>query len=154
PPHLHNGVTILPVEGFTRGDRSARPVSPGTEASGWLNKGARPGLPDIKPMPIAAAPALADNDRRSLRRVAVPPNEIIARPVVTRNPNSDPSVNLGVPRERRLISPRDPGVISRGPALVEDGSDRRVERKARRAEQSEGSQIGGDSGSDQHSPKV
>lgn len=155
PPQSRHGVTILPVEGFARGDRSAgRPVSPGTELSGWINRGARPGLPDVKPAPIAARPALGENDQRKSRRIAVPPNEIIKRPVVTRNPNADSSASLGAPRERRLISPRNPETGTKGPALIDTGEERRAERRARRAAQSEGSQSGTVSGGDRTPPKV
>ncbi|MEK6322637.1 MAG: DUF6600 domain-containing protein [Acidobacteriota bacterium] len=155
PPQPRHGVTILPVEGFTRGDRSGvRPVAPGRELSGWINKGARAGLPEMKAPPVAAAPALGDNDRRSSRRIAVPPNEIIRRPVVTRNPNADSSARLGAPRERRLISPRNPGAITQGPALRERGSERGSERRPRTSAPSADSQTGADSGGERHSPKI
>lgn len=128
-PQPHNGMTILPADSFARGDRSVRPGAPGRDISDWINKGARAGLPVMNPTPIATAPKLGENDRRSSRRIAVPPNEVIGRPVVTRNPNADSRAQFGGARERRLISPRTPNV--QGPALIERGSDRRSERRPR-----------------------
>lgn len=155
PPQPRHGVTILPVEGFTRGDRSGvRPAAPGRELSDWINKGARAGLPEMKPSPVAVAPTLSDNDRRSSRRIAVPPNEIIRRPIVTRNPNADSSAGLGSPRERRLISPRNPGAITQGPALRERGSERGVDRRPKPAAPSADPQTGAGSGGERHSPKI
>ena len=124
-PPKHHGVTILPYEGFARGDRSARPGAPGRDISDAINKGARSGLPELKPSPVAIAPALGD---RASRRVAVPSGEIIKRPVVTRNPNVGSSTKVDVPRERRMILPRTPGAVTEGPALIDRGSDRRANR--------------------------
>jgi uncharacterized protein DUF6600/FecR-like protein len=130
PPRLHHGVSILPADGFGRGNRSGvRPGAPTREVSGWISTGARSGLPDITPAPVAAAPELAENDRRRSRRLAVPSNEIIRRPVVTRNPKADASAQLGAPRERRLISPRKPEVGVQGPVLRERGSERGFDRR-------------------------
>jgi FecR protein len=148
-PQPHRGMTILPLEGFTRGDRSARPAAPGRELSDAINKGARAGLPDIKPSPVGVAPVLGENDRRSLRRIAVPPNEIIRRPVVTRNANTDASGQQGAQRERRLVSPPNPGAIPQGTALVERGTDRKPRSPA-----NAGSQPGADTGGEGQSPKV
>jgi hypothetical protein len=120
-PPKHRGVTILPYDGFTRGDRSARPGAPGRDVSDAINKGARAGLPELKPI----APALGD---RASRRVAVPSDEIIKRPVVTRNPNVGSSTKVDVPRERRMILPRTPAAVTDGPVLVDRGSDRRANR--------------------------
>lgn len=148
-------MTILPVEGFTRGDRSGvRPGAPGRELSDWINKDARAGLPEMKASPVAFAPTLSDNDRGSSRRIAVPPNEIIRRPIVTRNPNADSSAGLGSPRERRLISPRHPGAVTQGPALRERGSERGVDRRPKPTAPSADSQTGADSGGERHSPKI
>ena len=134
PPQLHHGVSILPVEGFTRGSRSgARPMAPGGELSDFINRGARSGLPEVKPSPVAAAPELAENDRRRSRPVAIPTSEIIKRPVVTRNPKSDSSVGLGAPRERRIISPRKPDAASQVPAPEERRSERGSERRPKPA---------------------
>lgn len=123
-----DGTTILPVEAFTSGDRRAnRPAAPGREVADSIKKGARAGLPEIKPAPIASAPSLDDSDRRTHRRIAVPPNELITRPVVTRN--QDPETpSAGAARERRLISPPEHG---QGPALIERESERRADRKAK-----------------------
>lgn len=126
-PPKHHGVTILPYDGFTRGDRNARPGAPGRDISDAINKGARAGLPDIKPSPVTSAPSLGD---RASRRVAVPSVEIIKRPVVTRNPNVGSVTKVDVPRERRVILPRSPAVVSDGPGSTDRGSDRRANRGA------------------------
>jgi FecR protein len=105
-PHDGRGVTLLPVEGFNRSDRSkTRPVAPDSDLSNWIKRGARPGLPEIKPLPVAIAPVMRD-DRRN--RIAIPANEIIRRPVVTRNRPSGSEATANPPRERRLITPRVP----------------------------------------------
>lgn len=127
PVRPGRGVTMLPVEGFTHGDRTTRPRAPGREQSGWLEKGTRPGLPEINPAPVAIAPVLGDNDRRRERMIAVPPANVIARPVVTRNTDGD-KTKLGTSRERRLILPPTRGSETHGPALIdhsERGGDRR-----------------------------
>ena len=155
PPQPHAGVTILPAEGFNRRDRSGiRPAAPGRELSDWINKGARAGLPEMKASPVAFAPTLSDNDRRSSRRIAVPPNEIIRRPIVTRNPNAEAAGGLGSPRERRLISPRNPGAITQVPAPKERGSERGVDRRPKPAAPSTDSQTGADPGGERRSPKI
>ena len=143
-------MTILPAEGFSKGGRSGvRPVAPGRELSDWINKSARAGLPEMHASPVAAAPELAENDRRRSRRLAVPANEVIGRPVVTRNPNTDSSERLGVQRERRLISPRKPDVIQ-VPTLRERGPERRPKQAAPAAD----SQPATDSGDGRTSPKI
>ena len=121
-PPKHPGMSILPYEGFARSDRFARPGAPGRDLSDAISKGARAGLPDIKPGMVATAPALGD---RASRRIAVPSGEIIKRPIVTRNPSVGSATKADVPRERRLISPRTPAVTE-GPALI----DRRANRGA------------------------
>ena len=152
-------MTIMPVEGFARGNRSGvRPTAPGRELSDWINKGARSGLPEMKPSPVAAAPELGENDRRRSRRVAVPPNEIIRRPIVTRNPDADSPARAGAPRERRVISPRNPEAVTQGPALRERGPARGPERGQDRRPKppapSADSQAGADSGGGRTSPKI
>jgi hypothetical protein len=98
------GVTVVPIEGFNRPDRSrTRPSAPDSEVSDWIRRGARAGLPEIATTPTTA-PTI-DPDRKSPRRVAVPPGEIIARPVITRN-RTPIATGEVQPRERRLISPR------------------------------------------------
>ncbi|HSB11342.1 MAG TPA: DUF6600 domain-containing protein [Blastocatellia bacterium] len=130
PARSGRGITILPVEGFTRGDRTgARPAAPGREHSGWIEKGTRAGLPEIKPAPDAIAPVLGENDRRRERRVAAPPAEVITRPVVTRNADADAATRSGSSRERRLISP--PSREMRGPALIVDHSERGADRRSK-----------------------
>lgn len=124
-PHNGRGVTLLPVGGFNRSDRSQiRPVAPDSEMSNWIKRGARPGLPEIKPAPIAIAPVTREGQHR---RVAIPSNEIIRRPVVTRNRPADTEATVNPPRERRLITPRPP-------VMSNDGEWGR-EKKARRDEQ-------------------
>ncbi len=147
PPQLHHGVTILPADGFARGNRSGvRPVAPSRELSDWINKGARSGLPDMKPSPVAAAPELAENDRRRSHRIALPANEIIRRPVVTRNPKADASAQLGAPRERRVISPRNPEAVTQGPVLRERGAERGFDRRPKPPVPSADPNAGADSG--------
>jgi hypothetical protein len=125
-PQLHHGVSILPADGFIRGNRTGvRPGTPGRELSDLISKGARAGLPDVKALPVSAAPELAEGDRRKLRRLAVPPPEIIKRPVVTRNATADSS--FSAQRERRIILPRNPD------AEVPSFKDRASERKSRAA---------------------
>ena len=120
PPHDGNGVTILPVDGFTRADRSRiRPIAPDKDLNGWIGHGARPGLPDIKPAPIAIAP-LPRDDRRT--RIAIPTEDLIRRSVVTRNRPIDSQLTAGPPRERRLIAPRSPATT---PTMSEDWQVRR-----------------------------
>ena len=128
-PPRNRGVTILPIEGFASGDSRLRPAVPGKDLSDWISKGARAGLPEIKPTPVAVAPALNENDRRRLRRIAVPPTEIVNRSVVTRNQNADASSQLGASRERRFISPRGRGT-RQTPALIEPGTDRGTQRRS------------------------
>jgi hypothetical protein len=124
-PPKHPGMSILPYEGFARSDRFARPGAPGRDVSDAINKGARAGLPEMKPSPVATAPLLGD---RSSRRVAVPSGEIIKRPVVTRNPSVAASTKTDVPRERRVILPRPPAVTE-GPALIDRRSNRGASTK-------------------------
>jgi hypothetical protein len=155
PPQLHHGVTILPFEGFARGNRSGlRPGAPGRELSDWINKGARSGLPEMKPSPVAAAPELGENDRRRSRRIAVPANEIIRRPIVTRNPNADSPARDGAPRERRVISPRNPEAVTQSPALRQRGPDLGQDRRQKPSASSADSQAGADSGGRRTSPKI
>jgi len=138
PVQPHRGVTILPVEGFTKGNRNGiRPIAPGRDLSDIIDKGARAGLPDVKPSPIAAAPELGDNDRRKFRRIAIPSQEIIKRPVVTRNPvvtknpNSDSSNGIVGQRERKVIVPRNPENSKSTPIFRDRGTDRGVDKRPR-----------------------
>lgn len=151
-PRQHPGMSILPADGFTRGDRSVRPGAPGRELSDWINKGARAGLPQITPAPVAVAPALDENDRRRSRRIAVPSTDVIRRSVVTRNPNAASPARLGDARERRLLSPRNP-VVTQGPAWIERG-ERRAERKPKPPGADAGSQPGSDSVSERKPQKM
>jgi len=117
PPHNGRGVTLLPVNGFNRSDRSpVRPVAPDTDMSNWIKRGARAGLPEIKPAPIATAPVLREGQRN---HIAIPASEIIHRPVVTRNRPSDSQVTVNPQRERRLITPRVPVMSNDEPAQRE-----------------------------------
>lgn len=121
-PPKHPGMSILPYEGFGKGDRHAKPGAPGREVSDAINKGVRAGLPEIKPSPIASAPSIGD---RASRRVAVPSGEIIKRPVVTRNPNLGSSTKVDVPRERRVVLPKQPAMVTGEPVIIDRGSDRK-----------------------------
>ncbi len=119
PPHDGRGVTLLPVEGFNRSDRTKlRPVAPDQDLSNWIKRGARPGLPEIKPTPVAIAPVTRDERRN---RIAIPSNEIIHRPVVTRNRPTDSEATANPPRERRLITPRAPVMSNDEPVRREKG---------------------------------
>lgn len=124
------GVTVVPLEGFNRSDRSrTRPSAPTAEVSDWIRRGARAGLPEIATTPATTAPAIDLGDRNSPRRVAVPPGEIISRPVVTRN-RTTTSAGEGQPRERRLISPRRPEFVIDLPTLKQSREDRKVKHPA------------------------
>jgi hypothetical protein len=113
PPHEGRGVTLLPLEGFNRSDRTKlRPVTPDQDLSNWIRRGAKPGLPELKPAPVAIAPVPRDERRY---HIAIPSNEIIHRPVVTRNRPTDSEATSNPPRERRLITPRAPVMSSDEP---------------------------------------
>jgi hypothetical protein len=113
------GVTVVPVEGFNRSDRlRERPSAPTSEVSDWIRRGARAGLPEIKPGPATAAPAIDAIGRTNPRRIAVPPGEIVKRPVITRNRVEAPATG-SQPRERRLITPRPPELVSDSPTFKE-----------------------------------
>jgi hypothetical protein len=128
-PQLHHGVSILPADGFARGNRSGvRPGAPARELSDLISKDARAGLPEMKVLPVSAAPELAEGDRRKSRRLAVPATEIIKRPVVTSNA-SDSSAPFVGQRERRIILPRNPDADVQVPSKKE----RAAERKSRTA---------------------
>jgi hypothetical protein len=152
-PPGRRGMTILPIEGFVRGGASVRPAAPDADLSRLISKGAQSGLPQIKPTQEVIAPALGENDRRSPRRIAVPPTEVVKRPVVTSNPNVDASAQLGAPRERRLIAPRERGTTTPTPVLVEPGIDRGAQRRSNSLPQMGGSQSDSNSG-ERPSPKV
>lgn len=128
PPRDNRGVSLLPVDGFTRPDRSrVRPVTPDKDLSGWIGRGVRPGLPEITPTPVATAPSFREGSERR-NRIAIPPGEIIKRPVVTRNRPADSEVGISVPRERRLILPRKPSTLVDPTERIERGNDRGNER--------------------------
>jgi len=122
----HPGMSILPADGFARGNRSGvRPVAPGRELSEFISKGARAGLPEMKVLPVSAAPDLSEDDRRKSRRLAVPSTEIIKRSVVTRNETFDSSAPLIGERQRRFIAPRNPEVDPQVPARRERVAERK-----------------------------
>jgi hypothetical protein len=139
-PPPRRGMTILPIEGFVQGGASVRPSAPDADLSRLITKGAQSGLPQIKPTQEAFAPAMGENDRRSLRRIAVPPPEVIKRPVVTRNPNVDASAQLGAPRERRFIAPRERGTTTGSTTLIAPGADSGTQRRSNKPPQTTGSQ--------------
>lgn len=141
-PRLHPGMSILPADGFARGNRSAvRPVAPGSELSDFISKGARAGLPEMKVLPVSAAPELSEGDRRKSRRLAVPSTEIIKRSVVTRNETTDSSAPFVGQRERRVIVPRNPDADTQVPA--------KKERKLRTGVADSGDSNSGDNRSNQ-----
>jgi hypothetical protein len=151
-----HGMSILPYEGFIRRDRAFRPSAPTGELADSIRKGARHGLPEIRPTPVVAAPALAEGDGRKFRRIAAPPADIDRRGVVTRNPNSDSSL-LGGHRERRTIAE------GRGPAFSggqndQAGQDRHQDKEQRRQQQrdqrKQQQQAGSDSGGERRSQKI
>jgi hypothetical protein len=132
PPRPSDGMTILPVDGFTRPDRSrVRPAAPDRDMHNWISKDARPGLPEMTPLPIAAAPDLREGAERRPRRITIPPNEVITRPVVTRNRPVDSQAGVTAPRERRLILPRNPEASEGAPSKRERGASRGEDRKIR-----------------------
>lgn len=133
------GVTVVPIEGFNRSDRAhSRPSAPTTEVSDWIRRGVRPGLPEIAKTPATSAPTIEAGDRRGSRRVALPPGEVINRPVVTRNRTESPAT--GAPnRERRFITPRTPELVSDSPLLKE--RTRREDRKAQQPGASSNEQV-------------
>lgn len=123
-PRDPRGVTLLPVDGFTKpGGSRMRPVVPGKDMRDWIGKDARPGLPEITPMPIATAPSFREGGERR-NRIAIPPGEIISRPVVTRNRPKDSETGVSVPRERRLIPPRVPAYTGEPSGRKERGNGR------------------------------
>jgi hypothetical protein len=150
-------MTILPYEGFIRRDRAFRPSAPTGELADSIRKGARHGLPEIRPTPVVAAPALAEGDSRKFRRIAAPPADIDRRGVVTRNPNSDSSL-LGGHRERRTIA-EGRGPAFNGGQTDQAGQDRHQDKEQRRQQQREQrkqqQQAGStDSGGERHSQKI
>jgi hypothetical protein len=152
-PPKNRGVTILPAESFAGSESRLRPAVQGKDLSDWISKGAQAGLPDMKPTPAFAAPAIGDGNRKRLRRIAVPPAEVANRPVVTRNAD-DSSYQLGAKRERRLISGRD-GNTRETPAMTEAGADRSVERKLNRhPQQSTPEQFSHGAAVHDHKPKA
>lgn len=148
-PPKHPGMSILPYEGFGKGDRRAKPGAPGREVSDAINKGVRAGLPEIKPTPAASAPSQGD---RASRRIAVPSAEVIKRPVVTRNPNLGFSTKVDVPRERRVVLPGKTGLVTDGPALIDRGSDRKSNRRA--ASDGSGTSQSGNDSNVERKPRV
>jgi hypothetical protein len=131
PPRSSDGVTVVPVDGFTRPDRSrVRPVAPDRDLHNWISKDARPGLPELTPLPIATVPEVRDAERKS-RRVAIPPGEVITRRVLTRNRPVDPQVGVTTPRERRLISPRNPEIPGGATSGKDRGANRGEDRRNR-----------------------
>jgi uncharacterized protein DUF6600/FecR-like protein len=126
-PDLHHAMTIQPADSFTRKGRfGARPAAVSGELSTLIGKGgARAGLPDLNPSNEAASPELAENDRRRSRRLAVPANEIIKRPVLTHNATVDTTPGTAVVRQRKLIS------LPKGEAAGSiDASERRGKKQS------------------------
>ncbi|HKP85504.1 MAG TPA: DUF6600 domain-containing protein [Blastocatellia bacterium] len=131
PPRDSRGVSLIPVDGFTRPDRSrVRPVTPDKDLRDWIGRGVRPGLPDITPTPVASAPSFREGGERRYR-IAIPPGEIIKRPVVTRNRPADSQAGVSAPRERRLIVPRNPAVSLDPSDRKERGHGQNEDRRPR-----------------------
>ena len=153
-PYRH-GMTILPYGGFIRRDRAFKPSAPSRDLADSITKGARHGLPDIRPTPVASAPELADGDRRKFRRIAAPPADVDRRGVVTRNPNADSGSLLGGHRERRTISdnrvPAFEGNDQAGQDRQREKAQRREQQREERKQQQQG---GADSGGERHSQKI
>jgi len=104
-PDTRRGLTVLPTEGFVRPDRSkVRPTAPDRDLHTWINNGARPGLPEVTPTDRAVAPVWHRRSNEKQRAIA-PPQDVINRPVVTRNRPVDPEIGTAAPRERRLLVP-------------------------------------------------
>jgi hypothetical protein len=122
----------LPVDGFNGSNRArVRPVAPDKDISDWIHRGVKPGLPQLETTPVAAAPARREG--RENRRIAIPTREIINRPVVTRKPPTDVQVGVTVPRERRLIQPRQPANSIDAASPKHDRTDRNDRGEERRA---------------------
>jgi len=103
------GSTVLPVDGFTRpGSRRVRPEAPSDDVRRWLSRGIQPGLPDMPGRPAYGPTARSDDTARNGRAVR-PPDEVLRRPVVTRNRPIDPLVEESARRERRLLVGRRSG---------------------------------------------
>src|SRR5262249_7252152 len=120
PRRPPSGVTSVPLEAFQRPTKSAGLVGNLNGGAGrGFNGDARRGLPKIKPLPIATAPA-GDAARH---RVFTPPRDVVSRPVVVRNEPSNNNGGSNAGRERRLISPR-PVQIG-----TDDGSGNSRQRK-------------------------
>ncbi|HSE98529.1 MAG TPA: DUF6600 domain-containing protein, partial [Blastocatellia bacterium] len=117
-PRVRDGMTVMPVDGFTRPDRaSARPAAPARDINNWIDRGARAGLPDVTPANEAAAPVWRNSENRPRpARAFAPPADVVNRPVVTRNRPADPGVATSAPRERRLVQPRKDRTIMEIPA--------------------------------------
>jgi hypothetical protein len=119
----------MPVDGITRPDRTrSLPVAPDRETARLIDREARPGLPDITPTPVAVVPRLRNADGRlPARRTLVPPDDVIKRPVLTRNRVVDGSGENKIPRERRLIVPRPGDFVTGTPRDKErTGENRRA----------------------------
>ncbi|MCI0485976.1 MAG: FecR domain-containing protein [Blastocatellia bacterium] len=124
-PGSRDGLTVLPVEGFTRPDRSgARPQAPGRDLRQFVSERAAPGLPELVPSQNSAAPR---REGRQQRRAVRPSPEIISRPVVIRNRPTGSQVAVNPPRERRLIVPRKERDFPERPKQRERRADSGVE---------------------------
>ncbi|HKY06033.1 MAG TPA: DUF6600 domain-containing protein [Blastocatellia bacterium] len=136
-PDRSDGITLQPIAGFQRPDQSrTRPEPAGRDIEQWINRGARPGLPEITPTNGAAAPTWRrGEDLRGARRTAVPPPDVINRPVVIRNKPLNPVVSSGAPRERRVLTPRRPDRFTEVAAPVRGAGRARTERRPTSDEQ-------------------
>ena len=102
------GVSVLPVAGFARPDRTRlRPGAPDEGDGHWAGRAVRPGLPEVAPSRSASAPrSRRGDDGGGAQPVIAPSPEIAKRPIVTRYKPSGSEVETSAPRERRLVAPR------------------------------------------------
>ncbi|MEW6213365.1 MAG: DUF6600 domain-containing protein, partial [Acidobacteriota bacterium] len=124
-PIARDGITTVPIDGFTRPDRSrSRPGAPDRDTDRWFKEGARPGLPDIGAGGWVTSPVArsADGQPRAKRAIR-PPREIIDRPVVTRNRPHDSDNSDRPDRQRRVLTPRGGTVIAAPGARRSRASD-------------------------------
>ncbi|HEY7546471.1 MAG TPA: FecR family protein, partial [Blastocatellia bacterium] len=110
-PIAREGITTIPVDGFARPDRSrSRPQAPDRDVDRWVKDGSRPGLPDIGTSGWVTSPVRRfDDGQPRAKRGITPPQEVINRPVVTRNRPSNSDDGDRPNRQRRLLNPRQVG---------------------------------------------
>jgi hypothetical protein len=155
-PRNRDGITIMPIDGITRPDRSrSLPVAPDRETARLIDREARPGLPDITPTPVAVVPRLRDGEGRlPARRALVPPDYVMKRPILTRNRVVDGSGENKVPRERRLIVPQPGDFVTGTPRSKEKTGENRENRRTRLPERNTGEISGPDKEKGDDPPRI